>query len=68
MANWQKGGRDRGGDGDSGRSEKIIAKRHVPSLLRMFLFTSRGELILVCGLGRGELFEVLAATAAMAVT
>ena len=47
---------------------KHIAKKHVPSFLRMFLFTSRGELILVWGLGRGELFEVLATTAVMFVT
>jgi hypothetical protein len=45
-----------------------MAKGHVPSVLRLFLFTSRGELILVCGLGREELFEVLAATAVMVVT
>jgi hypothetical protein len=56
------------GDGNGGRSEKKLAKGHVPSFLRLFLFTSRGELILVRGLGREELFEVLAATAAMVVT
>lgn len=66
---WQKGGgRGGDGDGDGASSEKVIAKGHVPSFLRMFLFTSRGELILVCGLGREELFEVRAATAVMMVT
>jgi len=50
------------------QERKNLAEGHVPSFLRMFLFTSRGELILLCGLGREELFEVLAATAAMIVT
>lgn len=40
----------------------------LPSDLKMFLFTSCGELILLFGLGRGELFEVRVATAAMVVT
>jgi len=50
---------------DDGLGSKNIAKACIPSFLRMFLFTSRGELILVCGLGREELFEVRAATAVM---
>lgn len=40
----------------------------LPSAFRVLLFTSCGELILFFELGRGELFEVRVATAAMVVT
>lgn len=39
-----------------------------PSDFKRLLFAFSGELILFFGLGRGELFEVRVATAAMVVT